>query len=256
VRKNEYSINPSELHKNKAFCGLSFELKAVYRALLDFLWMEDSQHSCVYDLNYIEDRTGIKKELVEEVVSILDVGDKPLLGQVFCFENGMMLSSDSLKIQVDRFLREEKEKEKEIERLNKKISESTMVSRVSRTFNEDDLTIGHKSKSEQDLTGFSGWLPTINFQRNGQVFYVRPPLIAEMERKYPSIDVFNEIERMFFWLCKNEERRRTPARMNTFIDEWLSRAANNKVNSDDQNIRDVQEAINQMAKELSDSIAV
>ncbi|MBP4081463.1 hypothetical protein [Aeromonas sp. MrichA-1] len=256
MRKNEYFISPSELQKNKSFCGLSFELKSVYRALLDFLWMEDSQYSCVYDLNYIEEKTGIKKELVEEVVSILDAGDKPLLSQVFCFENGMMLSSESLRVQVNKFIREEEEKEKEIERLNKKISESTMASRVGRTFNEDDLTIGHKSKSEQDLTKFSGWIPTINFQRNGQVFYVRQPLIDEMERKYPSIDVHNEIERAFFWLCKNEEGRRVPAKMNKFIDGWMARATNKQTNVDNDNIRDVEEAINQMAKELSASIAV
>ena len=52
------------------------------------------------------------------------------------------------------------------------------------------------------------------------------------------------------------EGRRVPAKMNKFIDGWMARAANKQTNVDDDNIRDVEEAINQMAKELSASIAV
>lgn len=254
MTKTEYQLNPYELLKNNSYSGLNFTQKSIYKAILDFLWMEESQCSCIYDLDVISQKIGVEKEAVDEVLSLLDCGDSALLTLRFCFENGMIVESTDLKRQIEDFKQELAEHEKLVDELNKKQKKSTLLSRVSSTYDEDELIVAYIKKSEQNLELYDGWLPTINFKRNGQVYLVRKPFVDSLIEKYPSIDVKKEIENIFIWLSKNEGKRRTSARMNKMIDEWISRASTMPRN-EKTNISDIENAINQMSLSMMTEMA-
>ncbi|MND11532.1 hypothetical protein D3C87_351950 [compost metagenome] len=257
ARKKEYNINPSELRDHKGFVSLTFAEKSIYRAILDLLWEEESQFSCQYDLDYVAEKIGVSISDVEKFFAIMDSQLEPLISQTFCFENGMIIESPQLKIQIAEFRVEIELNEKLTRELNEKAIKSTMSSRLAREFKEEDVTVGYKSKSEQDLSCYSGWLPTINFDRTGQVFYVRNHLIEELVSEYPAVDVKAEIEKIFVWLCGSSNRRKTHARMNKYIRDWLYRCATDYFkNKNENSLADFELAINDFSSELIADIAV
>jgi hypothetical protein len=225
MEKSCYELNPFRLSKNTIYKKLNFIQKAIYKELIDLLWMQENQFSMKYDTQEISEKINISSEVIDETMELLSAGNEPLIEQYFCFEHGVSILSSHLKEQIEQHKKQESAQLELILQRNKKTS-CSLLEKVRKNPQDNELSIGYLEPEKRELSIYNGWLPTNRFDEIGQVFYVRSFFVKEIKDKYPSLVIEEQLQKILEWFDKNPERRRPVAIMNRFIIDWLERAGN------------------------------
>lgn len=227
MRKICYEVNPERFAADMERFSLSFIEISVYRGLLDVLWNSKKQYKVEDDRESISALIGCDKDILDIVVNKLTSTDFPLLkSEMDLTDLDFYISSVELKKQKNSFL-DQKSIEREIIVPLRKENGSRLPTLVDKIREAESgtqtATTKYLKKSEREPDEYCGWLPTRNFDSNGQVFVLSKELLDNISKEFPEKDIEFHIDSIFKWMMKNSTKRTTIANMNNFIFGWLER---------------------------------
>lgn len=228
MRKLCYEFNPERMRLIPEYASLTLLQKAIYKELIDIIWETNSQYKIPMNVPHLAKAICCSEDDFNTTCEILFKGDFSLLISEMCLETcTFQIQSTELKSQIKLFIENtELEKSKiTAPRETKKKTKKTLVSKI-RIIENANPNIKYLKADERDLALYQGWLPTKNFNANGQSYVVNQELLDELKTSNPEIDLDEQLIKIFNWLSDNEDKRRSIAQMNEFIINWVARANN------------------------------
>lgn len=229
-RKATYEINPAKRSLDKAYNSLSLIDRSIYAFLMDLCWMGETQYMIKIDETSWAEMLHVEESVVVNFIS-----------NVVKEVDGFKLAEESFDLTTSSFqlifldLKEQIEnynawaiKEEELTR-KKNMLERKSLNLLDIASDRDTVLMGvthYVEPSQRNLDVYLGWLPTVGFDTTGQVYRMRDFVIKNLKEEYPTLNIEEEIVKMFNWFANPKNRRRTTAQMNTFIHNWLERAQN------------------------------
>jgi hypothetical protein len=227
MRKLCYEFNPERMRLVPAYTNLTLLEKAIYKELIDIIWESKSQYKIPMNIPYLAKKICCSEDELNSTCEKLFKGSSSLLISEMCLETcTFQIQSSELKNQIKIFL-ENKELEKSkilAPRETKKKTNKTLVNKI-RIIENASPNIKYLKADERDLAIYQGWLPTKNFDTNGQSYVVNQELIDDLKTCNPEINIGEQLIKIFNWLSDNEDKRRSVAQMNEFIINWVARAS-------------------------------
>lgn len=221
-----YELNPfyiRHLLSNRGFNAID---RLVYREVMDCCWISDGQDRMAYEPKELSAFIGISEDELESAIEKLSESDCNLLKFYVDLESDVPESMISVPYLTDYL---EKSKKNEIQEKSESFAceadrnnTISIVDRIKQRDTNFEPSILFLERSERALCdSFSGWIPTKNFDRNGEAYNVREHVFIALKKEFgfdPNI-VFKE---MFGWLIKNPKKRPGIKSVNEFIHRWFS----------------------------------
>lgn len=221
-----YELNPFYIKHLLSGPGIGPIERLVFREILDFCWMDDAQDRIEFVGEEMSQNIGISEAELEKAIEVLSDSKNPVIKFYVDLEAEIpasMISVPYLTDLLEKLKREETQEKSE--GFSTEINASNTISIVDRIRSRDsefEPTILYLDREERSLCdSFAGWLPTKNFDRNGEAYNVKEQAFESLKREFgvnPSV-VLSEI---FSWLIKNPKRRPTMKNVNEFIYRWFS----------------------------------
>lgn len=227
IRKSKYEIDPSARKANSTYSSLSLTEISIFSLLLDHCWMSQTQYSVERDDATIAIEIGVD---VDELTMFLDkmtsVDSNPIVEEVFNLDDGSIdISIVELKSQVEEYKYWlEKEQKLTVLRNEVKQTKHSLLDLVKQGDSAFDGVIHYLEPHQRVLSSYVGWLPTKNFETQGQIYKIRKSLVTDLSALYPSLNVEEEILAMYKWFTNSKNKKRSISQLNTFIHNWLERA--------------------------------
>ncbi|MFK4132137.1 hypothetical protein ACI2KR_07540 [Pseudomonas luteola] len=207
------AYRPTILHK-----GILFEA-------LNLCWSSPSPGHCDITSEELAAKLDVRHEDVRETIDLFAATE-------FLVEE-FDLESLSIRLKSPFLINQHKENVAEIEKANRETRKAKRVREISEknllklvtapNISEIAPRVGYLDFEERDLTTYKGWLPTIRFTKCGEVYRVTEDYIAELQAKFPSIKINEQIVALHGWLSRNPTKRRPLAQVPAFIEAWLER---------------------------------
>lgn len=81
--------------------------------------------------------------------------------------------------------------------------------------------------SDSELSeAYQGYIPTLRFEDNGEVYIVSDDYIERLKRAYPDVDILEQLEQLYHWNCVNLDKRKKLNYMENHINNWMENAQN------------------------------
>lgn len=228
-RKSTYEINPEKRALNKAYNSLSLIHKSIYSFILDTCWSGANQYMIEIDEDYWSKALDVDKSIIAEFVSAVTakIDEFQLAEESFNLETSSFeLIIFDLKEQIENY-NAWAIKEDELTRKKNALERKsvTLLDIASDRKGALEGAIHYLDASQRNFDHYLGWFPTIGFNETGQVYRIREFVIKQLKEMYPSVDINEELVKMFNWFSNPKNRRRTVAQMNYFIHNWLENAS-------------------------------
>lgn len=218
MRKVCYEWNPGRMLSNPTYFNMNLGERAVYRELIDLMWLTKDQYRIEFDLMLISNLSGISTGKIKQVIEKGLSGDKPLFMEELCLSNlKNYLQSHDLLIQLIEY-----EKQKEAD-------SKTSIPQQTNTLKNRIINKEKGKVSEHRVLGvYDGWMPTNRFDSIGQIYKVRKNLIDKLHSMTSEINIYDELINIYEWLKRNPEGRKAVSEMELFITKWIRRSINKR----------------------------
>lgn len=221
-----YDLNPFYIKHLLSSPGIGAIERLVFREILDFCWMDDAQDRVEYNGEEMSQKIGISEEELEKSIERLSDSKAALIKFYVDLDADIPSSMISVPYLTDIL---EKMKREDVQEKTEDFSTEAMakntisiVDRIRSRDAEFEPTILFLERSERAMSdSFSGWLPTKNFDRNGEAYNVKEHIIESLKKSF-AVNPDHVFKEMFTWLMENPKRRPGMKTINDFIYRWFS----------------------------------
>lgn len=221
-----YELNPFYINHLLSMPGLAAMDRLVFRELLDYCWMSDTQDRVEYDGEAMSLKIGLSIEEIEQSIEKLSDSKNGLIKFYVDLDSDIPASMISVPYLTDILEKIDRNNTQEkSEDFSSSVNSKNTVSIVDRIKSRDaefEPTIIYLSREERALANdFSGWLPTKNFDRNGEAYNVKDHVFHSLKKEFP-MNPETVLKEIFGWLLKNPKKRPSMKSVNEFIYRWFS----------------------------------
>lgn len=236
MRKVSYSWNPNKFANREEFLCLSHEDRALFRGLLDAIWLSDSQYKVELDSDVISGVMNISKDRAQKLIDQCISGETPLLSLELDMSTTLVYGVyEDFKKEITSFQKYSKDESVRGDR--------SFSSKISSLISNEEDGLNY----EKSLDRFDGKFPTIRYKTHGQMFTLSDTLKSKLELITGKENIEEMLRDIFAWLKRYPEKRKGYNAMEVFLITWARNSRNEKCDTFDEIELELQKLINSNA---------
>jgi hypothetical protein len=223
----DFRLNLDEFRTINDTMAPTLVQKGVLLEILSICWLSQSPGESGMSAQEIAQRLGCTENDISSTTTLYSsfgwlVEELEMSTFEVRIKSPMLIKQHAERMEALALATQESKRAKRV----REIEEKRLMSLVNREKLPNEAPrVAYLDAEERVLTGYKGWLPTTRFEKSGEVFRITEDYLDSLKQEFPDVDVNARILEIHEWLAKNDKKRKTLAKLPTFIDFWIK---NNK----------------------------